>query len=76
MQERKLTDLALKRQHQVLQANYEHAHSKIGIFCSIHQQTYKTTYHNYKKAKFGMPCCAKRKQSLTTAQNNRRRKKH
>ena len=61
MQEKKLEHLVLKRNHKVLQAKYEHAHSEIHVYCSMHQQTYKTTYHKYKKAKFGMPCCAKKK---------------
>ena len=73
--EKQLQNLALKRNHDILQAKYEHAHSEILVFCSIHQKLDRTTYHNYKKAKFGMPCCAKTKQSLTTIQSNRRRKK-
>jgi hypothetical protein len=74
-QEKKLKDLALERKHQVVKGNYEHAHSQLVVFCSMHKKTYKTTYHNYKKAKFGMSCCAKKKQRLTTIQSNRRRKK-
>ena len=73
--EKQLQNLALKRNHDVLQAKYESAHSEILIFCSIHQKTYRTTYHKYKKAKFGMPCCGKAKQSLTTIKSNQRRKK-
>ena len=75
-QEKKLKDLALKRKHKVLKVKYEHIHSPIIVFCSMHKHTYKTTYHNYQKAKFGIPCCAKTKQSLITIQSNRRCKKY
>jgi len=74
-QERNLNDLAAKRNHKVIQNKYEHAHSECVVFCQRHNETYETTYHNYKKATFGMRCCAKEKQSLTASQSNRQRKK-
>ena len=54
---REIYELAQKRNHKVLKADYRNAQSKLEIFCIKHNTTHSTTFTNYKKSKTGCFCC-------------------
>ena len=56
--EKYFQNLAVLRNHTILENNYIHCKSEIKIFCLIHKKTYITNYKNYKRSKFGCLCCS------------------
>ena len=74
-QESNIKQLALSRGHEFVTGSYEMVHSNVTIFCLKHKLTTHTTYHNYKRSKFGCHCCAREKQSQAVSKANRFRKK-
>lgn len=50
--------IATSRNHKILDGVYSHCKSELTVMCLIHNQVYKTTYHNYKRSKFGTRCCS------------------
>lgn len=69
--------LVSQRGHQILEGEYKNNASSLLIFCPKHgfQQRIQKA-GNYKKSKFGLSCCAKEKQSKTTSDSNKRRRKN
>lgn len=66
----KLLQLARKRNHSILEGVYENINSIFLIKCLTHETTHKTTAHNYKRSKIGMPCCGRDLQSHAAKKAN------
>nr|ALO21053.1 putative HNH homing endonuclease [Lobochlamys segnis] len=45
--------------HQILEGDYINASSLVNVQCNIHNQIFITRFTNYKKCKYGLPCCGK-----------------
>jgi hypothetical protein len=68
-----INTLSNSRGHKVLHGIYEHHKSQLRVYCTHHDVTYDTNVYNYKRSKFGMPCCARVKQSFAVSEANRKR---
>nr|AOC61649.1 putative H-N-H homing endonuclease [Gloeotilopsis planctonica] len=53
-----ISNLAKSRNHQIVSGNYKHCKSEFKFKCLLHNQTYTTTYNNYKRSKYGLSCCS------------------
>lgn len=58
------------RNHGLVSGVYQNIDSRIVVICRIHDVTHETTVRNYKKARTGMPCCGKARQSAATTYHN------
>lgn len=58
------------RNHELVSGVYQNIDSRIVVICRIHGVTHETTVRNYKKARTGMPCCGKARQSAATTYHN------
>jgi hypothetical protein len=58
------------RNHELVDGAYKNSASVIVVKCKTHNTTHTTTVTNYKKAKTGIPCCGKERQSKATAYYN------
>lgn len=69
-------ELVLKRGHKIVSGEYKNNSSPLVLYCPLHDFTQSISKAGkYKKSKFGLACCAKAKQSQTTSQANKRRKR-
>lgn len=59
-----IKNLANSRGHKILSGTYEHNKSSITVYCPRHDTTYHTNVHNYKRAVFGVLCCANVKRGM------------
>jgi tRNA 2-selenouridine synthase SelU len=62
--------LLKSRNHELISGVYQNIDSRIVVICRIHGATHETTVRNYKKARTGMPCCGKARQSAATTYHN------
>jgi len=55
-----MLELISRRGYKYVSGNYENRSSIYEIFCPKHDFSYKTSPHSFKRAEYGMPCCARR----------------
>lgn len=69
-------EILLKRGHQLVSGEYKNNSSSLVIYCPTHKFTQCISKAgNSKKSKFGLLCCAREKQSKTTSESNKKRRK-
>lgn len=64
-----------QRGDQIIEGSYQSNSSLFKIRCLTHQEEHTVKAGNYKKARFGLGCCSKAKQSVLTQISNRNRGK-
>lgn len=55
--QQKIVDLAKERNHTIVEGVFESKETIFTFFCNIHKETYKFSYKNYTRNKFGATCC-------------------
>lgn len=53
------SEICSSRKHKIIKGEYINAHSPVTIYCEIHDTTFDTTFHKYKKSTHGLACCGK-----------------
>ena len=67
--------LVSNREHEILEGFYKNNSSLLTLFCVKHNLKSEVKAGNYKRAVFGLYCCAKEKQGAVVAVANKNRKR-
>lgn len=62
--EKKLSQLAKKRFHEILEGTFENQKSLFKIRCTVHNKEFNISYANYCRSKSGLNCCSNRPKEL------------
>lgn len=71
----KFNQIVQDRNHVIVSGEYENLHSELEVCCPKHNHKQTIFAGKYKNSKFGLSCCAKEKQSVTTVISNIKRTK-